>query len=152
MKRMFPMKRIYGALFVALFAVTTSAQWMDDTPAFHTGPPPKGEKLAPILRPDQVTGQGVQYPYQKHAYVLASKVDKVIYQQPCYCHCDKGHGHTSLRTCFESIHGAHCGICLKEAVYTYQQSKKGKTAAQIRQGIMNKDYENVNLETSSAIQ
>ena len=152
MKRMFFMKRIHSALFVALFAVTTSAQWMDDMPAFHTAPPAKGEKLAPILRPDQVTGAGVQYGYQKHTYALAAKADKALYQQPCYCHCDKGHGHTSLRSCFESVHGAHCGICLKEAVYTYQQSKKGKTAAQIRQGIMNKDYENVDLEASQKIQ
>ena len=152
MKRMFFMKRIYSAVFVALFAVTTSAQWLDDTPAFHAAPPAKGQKLAPILRPDQVTGPGVQYAYQKNAYALAAKADKAIYQQPCYCHCDKGHGHTSLRSCFESIHGAHCGICLKEAVYTYQQSKKGKTAAQIRQGIMSKAYEKVDLESANKIQ
>ena|SRR5437868_3064273 len=145
------MKRIWSALFVALFAVSMSAQWLDDTPAFHSAPPAKGEKLAPILTPDKVTGAGVQYGYQRHAYALAAKVDKALYQQPCYCHCDKGHGHTSLRSCFESVHGANCGICLKEAYYTYQQNKKGKTAAQIRQGIMNKDYENVNLETADQI-
>lgn len=149
------MKRIIlrtaTALFVALFAVSMSAQWVDDTPAFHSAPPAKGEKLPPILRPDQVTGSGVQYDYQRHAYLLAAKADKALYQQPCYCHCDKGHGHTSLRSCFESAHGANCGICLKEAYYTYQQTKKGKSAAQIRQGIMNKDYENVNLETAAKI-
>jgi len=145
------MKRMWSAVFVALFAVSMSAQWADDTPAFHANPPAKGEKLPPVLTPDKVTGPGVDYAFQKHAYAVAAKADKVLYQQPCYCHCDKGHGHTSLRSCFESIHGAHCGICMKEAFYSYQQNKKGKNAAQIRQGIMNKDYENVDLEASSAV-
>ncbi|HSE50485.1 MAG TPA: CYCXC family (seleno)protein [Terriglobales bacterium] len=144
------MKRVLSAAFVALFAVTMSAQWLD-TPAFHSGPPPKGEKLPAILAPAQVTGPGVDYPFQKHSYRLASRVDKVLYQQPCYCHCDKGHGHTSLRSCFESMHGAHCGICMQEAVYAYQQTKKGKTAAQIRQGIMAGDYKNVDLKASATL-
>src|SRR4051812_28410111 len=142
------MKRIFSAVFVALFTVTLSAQWLD-TPAFHPEPPAAGAKLPAILAADKVTGAGVEYPFQKHTYRLASRVDKVLYQQPCYCHCDKGHGHTSLRSCFESMHGAHCGICMKEAVYAYQQTKKGKTATQIRQGIMAKDYENVDLEASA---
>jgi hypothetical protein len=144
------MKRMLSAVFVALFTVTLSAQWLD-TPAFHSGPPAKGEKLPAILTPDQVSGPGVDYAFQKHSYRLAARVSKVIYQQPCYCHCDKGHGHTSLRTCFESMHGAHCGICMKEAVYAYQQTKKGKTATQIRQGIMNREYDNVDLEASTTI-
>ena len=143
------MKRMLSALFVALITVTMSAQWVEDTPAFHNAPPAKGEKLAPILRPDQLEGASGQYPFQKHSYALASKVDKLLYQQPCYCHCDKGHGHTSLRSCFESAHGANCGICMKEAFYTYEQSKKGRTAAQIRQGIMSKDYDNVDLENAA---
>jgi hypothetical protein len=145
------MKRILSALFVALMTVTLSAQWVEDTPAFHSAPPPKSEKLAPILAPDQLTGASAQYPYQKHSYVLASKVDKALYQQPCYCHCDKGHGHTSLRSCFESAHGANCGICMKEAVYTYVESKKGRSAAQIRQGIMAHDYNDIDLENSAEI-
>ncbi|HTK95471.1 MAG TPA: PCYCGC motif-containing (lipo)protein [Terriglobales bacterium] len=143
------MKRMLSALFVALITVTMSAQWVEDTPAFHNAPPAKGEKLAPILRPDQLEGASGQYPFQKHSYALASKVDKLLYQQPCYCHCDKGHGHTSLRSCFESAHGANCGICMKEAFYTYEQSKKGRTAAQIRQGIMSKDYDNIDLENAA---
>jgi len=151
MQRMVLMKRIYSAVFVALFAVTTSAQWMEETPAFHSGPPAKGEKLAAILRPDQVNGQGIAA-QQRHTYLLASRVDKVIYQQPCYCHCDKGHGHTSLRSCFESMHGAYCNVCMAEAVYTYQQNKKGKTAAEIRSGIVNQDYRNVDLATADKIQ
>src|SRR3954462_13661965 len=148
MKRM--IIRAASVVFVALFAVSMSAQWVDDTPAFHSAPPARGEKLAAILRPDQVSGSGIGE-QQKHVYLLASRADKALYQQPCYCHCDKGHGHTSLRSCFESMHGAYCNICMKEAVYAYQQTKKGKTATQIRQGIMAKDYENVDLEASASI-
>jgi hypothetical protein len=144
------MKRILSAAMVALFTVTLSAQWLD-TPAFHSGPPPKGATLPGILAPDKVRGEGVVYPYQKHSYVLASRVDKVLYQQPCYCHCDKGHGHTSLRSCFESMHGAFCGICMKEAVYAYQETKKGKNASQIRLGIMKRDWEQVDMAASTQL-
>ncbi len=144
-------KRILTALFIALVTVTMAAQWTDDTPAFHTAPPAKGEKLAPIMSPAKLEGASAQYPFQKHAYELAAKVDKVLYQQPCYCHCDKAHGHTSLRSCFETQHGANCGVCMKEAYYSYVQNKAGKKASEIRQGIMNGDYNQIDLESADQI-
>jgi len=66
-------------------------------------------------------------------------------QQPCYCHCDRSQGHGSLLDCFASKHGAGCNICINEDFYSYEQSKKGKTAAQIRAGIIRGDWQSVDL-------
>ena len=75
------------------------------------------------------------------------KVSAVLYQLPCYCHCDRALGHTSLRSCFEGLHGAECSTCAKEGFYAYQQTKLGKTPAQIRDAIMNHHaYESIDLE------
>ncbi len=65
---------------------------------------------------------------------------------PCYCYCDRGHGHTSLRSCFESAHGANCGTCMQEALYTYQQSKKGWSTKMIRDSIMRGDFKLLDLQ------
>jgi len=71
--------------------------------------------------------------------------EKVLYQQPCYCHCDRSQGHTSLLDCFASKHGSGCGVCMREAIYSYEQSHKGKTAAQIRAGIERGEWQQVDM-------
>jgi hypothetical protein len=119
-------------------------------PAYNAGPPPKGTKLPAILAKDQLWGEDAQYPYQTHAYDLASKIPTVLHQQPCYCYCDRM-GHNSLHSCFESTHGARCSTCLKELYYSYQQHKAGKTAAQIRAGIIKGDWKQIDLESAAAI-
>ena len=132
------------ALVVAL-AVIAFAQG-DHVPAYNSRPPSAGE-LLPILPPDQRVGENFRYPYQVHAYELASKVPGVISQLPCYCYCERI-GHKSLHTCFESNHGARCGICMKEVYYAYQQTKLKKTPAQIRDGIIKGQWESVDLEAA----
>jgi len=146
-----------GLLLVALFLVTlvVSAPWAISqqdagVPAYNAGPPPKGTKLPAILTRDQLWGDNAQYPYQIHAYELAARIPAVLHQQPCYCYCDRM-GHNSLHSCFENTHGAHCDICLKELYYSYQQHQKGMTAAQIRKGIIQGEWRQVDLETASSI-
>lgn len=78
-----------------------------------------------------------------NTYLLAGRVRKVLYQQPCYCHCDRHSGHSSLLDCFVSRHGSGCGVCLKEALYSYEQTRKGRTPAQIREGIIRGDWQKV---------
>ena len=90
-----------------------------DVPAHHTAPPAKGAKLPPILPAPERWGPSFKHPVQVRAYEVAEKIPNVIYQQPCYCHCDRSVGHTSLHSCFESTHGAHCDACMKEAFYAY---------------------------------
>lgn len=120
-------------------------------PHFNAAPPPKSAKLPAILTKDQLWGENAQFPYQTHAYELAAKIPNVIYQQPCYCYCDRGMGHSSLHSCFSGTHGALCGTCLKELYYAYTMHKQGKTARQIRAGIIKGDWKLVDLEAAATI-
>ena len=79
----------------------------------------------------------------KNSYALAARVKKVLYQQPCYCHCDRSVGHGSLLDCFTSKHGSMCNVCMGEALYSYEQTKKGKTPAQIRDGIEKGEWKQI---------
>jgi hypothetical protein len=135
-----------------LLTLTVSAPWATSqqegaVPAYNASPPAKGTKLAPILGREQLWAENAQYPYQTHAYDLAAKIPAVLHQQPCYCYCDRM-GHKSLHTCFENTHGARCDICLRELYYSYSQHQKGKTASQIRKGIMQGEWRQVDLETA----
>jgi len=154
-------KLIHRALTLALlFAVTLTmtSLWaapQDEEegtgiPAYNAGPPHKGAKLPAILTKDQLWGADAQYPYQTHAYELAAKIPVVLHQQPCYCYCDRI-GHNSLHSCYEGTHGARCTICLKELYYSYQQHKAGKTATQIRAGIMKGEWKQIDLDTAASI-
>jgi hypothetical protein len=154
------LKRGLSAALIFLFTFALSTPWavsqqenQENTgvPAYHAGPPPKGAKLPPILTQEQLWGANAQYPFQAHAYKLASRISTVLYQQPCFCYCQRM-GHTSLRTCFESAHAAECSTCLKELYYVYLEHKKGRTAKQIRAGIIRGDWNQIDLQTASAIE
>jgi hypothetical protein len=107
-------------------------------PAFH-GEPPK-DTLPPTMEPSLFPDIVVF-----NAYTVAGRVKKVLYQEPCYCHCDRSQGHGSLLDCFASKHGSGCDICMKEAFYSYEQTRKGRTPAQIREGIMPGEWQKVNV-------
>ena len=148
-------KRVLASIFVFLVTLTVTAQWAvtqeeGGVPAYNAGPPAKGTKLPPILSKDNLWADNAQYAYQTHAYELAAKIPNVIHQQPCYCYCDRM-GHNSLHSCFEGSHGAQCSTCLKELYYAYAQTKKGKTPAQIRQGIIKGEWKQVDLEASATM-
>jgi hypothetical protein len=136
-------------LFVVTFAV--SSPWASSqegsVPAYNAVPPPKGKKLPPILSREELWGENARYPFQTHAYELAAKIPAVLHQQPCYCYCDRM-GHNSLHSCFENTHGAQCDVCLKELYYAYAENKKGKTARQIRQGIIKGEWKQINLQSA----
>lgn len=140
--------------FVLLLIMVVSAPWAAsdavEVPAYHAGPPAQGAKLPPLLDKYQLWGANDQYPYQAHAYELAAKIHRVLYQQPCYCYCDRT-GHKSLRSCFEGTHGAECSTCLKELYYTYLMTKRHKTAAQIRKGIIAGEWMQVDLQSAASI-
>lgn len=110
----------------------------EPVPAFHAAPPT--ESLPRTMEASLFTDKLVF-----NAYVVAGRVKKVLYQEPCYCHCDKSQGHRSLLDCFLSRHGSGCDICMKEAFYSYEQTRKGKTPAEIREGIVRGDWQKVDL-------
>jgi hypothetical protein len=146
------MRRFLSLTFIALVAIGSSAQFSPfDIPAYHPAPPLKGERLPPILSGKDLTGPSFKYPFQVKAYRLAAKIPTVLYQQPCFCYCDRSVGHTSLHSCFESTHGAHCAACMKEAIYTYQMHKKGKSASRIREGIILREWEKIDLDKVGSI-
>ena len=150
-------EQVLLSLFLVLVALSLSAQWnyqeseeVGGIPAYHAAPPKKGEKLPPILPKEALLGPEFQYPFQAHAYELAAKIPRVIYQQPCYCYCDRM-GHKSLHSCYEGTHAAECGACLKELYYSYLRHKKGESARQIRKGIIAGEWKQVDLRTAAAI-
>ena len=139
------------AATVLLSAATaiSYAQWSnpaDEIPAYHTSAPLKVTTLPPILAGTKLTGENFRYPWQKHVYEQAAKVSSVLYQLPCNCRCDRALGHTSLRSCFEGLHGTECSTCAKEAFFAYSQTKLGKTPAEIRAAIARHEYESIDLE------
>jgi hypothetical protein len=136
------------ALAVTMFAQTDTKQ----VPAYHQVPPSKTEKLPAILPASERGAPAFQRDYQDHAYELAAKIPKVIYQLPCYCYCDRSVGHKSLHSCYESAHAAHCAACMKELYFAYEETKKGKTPAQIRAAIIKGDWEKIDLNTAAQIQ
>ncbi len=150
------MKRLISVLCITLAAIMTSpAQYMGralDVPAYHDTGYAKGDIIPPIMAPDQLTYPETKYrPVQVHAYELAAKIPQVIYQQPCYCYCDRGHGHKSLRSCFESEHGGNCAVCMKEVYYSYQMTQQKKTPEQIRMGVVSGEWQQIDLEKAVSI-
>lgn len=55
-------------------------------------------------------------------------------------------GHTRLHSCFEGTHGVECSTCMKEGVYAYQQTRLGRSPAQIRAGIERGEWMNIDLK------
>ena len=144
------MKRILGCLALGLATIVASDQWSnpaDDIPAYNAAPASK--PLPPPLSGAQLSGPYFDHHYQVVVYQMAAKIPQVLYQQPCYCRCDRAMGHNSLYSCFQDTHGAVCSTCLREAVYSYQQTKKGRTPAQIRAGIERGDWQNIDLEAAA---
>ena len=126
--------------FVPVTATSGSSQESgaqdNSIPAYHAQAPKR--ELPETLNPENFTDRLV-----KNAYAVAAKIRKTLYQQPCYCHCDRSKGHTSLLDCFASEHGSGCGTCIYEDLYVYEQVHKDKTAAQIREGIIKGDWKSV---------
>jgi hypothetical protein len=94
--------------------------------AFHTKPP-EGP-LPATLDPAQFQDNKAAFV----VYSIAAKIPKLLYQEPCYCFCDRNLGHESLLDCFTSRHGVGCHLCQRGIIFSYEQSKLGKTPAEIR--------------------
>ena len=109
-----------------------------EVPAHHEAPPagPMPATLDPKSFPDALN---------QNIYALAAKEKKILYQQPCYCHCDREVGHKSLLDCYVDRHASVCATCKMEAVFAYEEWRKGKSAAEIRQEIIAGKWRTVDL-------
>jgi Protein of unknown function with PCYCGC motif len=145
-------KRFWWTLSLALICVVAQAQWTDaavDIPPFHAAPPARDAVLLPILHGKDLTGINFQLAWQVKVYQDAAKISSVLYQLPCYCGCDRDMGHTSLRSCFEGLHGAECGTCAREGFYAYEMTRKGWKPSQIRAGIERGEWQKIDLATAA---
>jgi hypothetical protein len=134
----------------AVFAATNAGATQMQMPMDMSGPADGGipSYHAYALKPPfPVTMDPKQFPeaLNRNVYALAAKIKPVLYQQPCYCYCDRHAGHKSLLDCYVTKHGTECDICQKEAVLAYQLTRKGKTPEQIRAAIIQGDWKSVNL-------
>jgi hypothetical protein len=142
MKSRWPLSLVIFALTVVSYA-----QWSnpaDDIPAYHPAAPLKVGALPPIY--SKLTGENFRFHWQVLVYQEAIKIGSILYQLPCYCRCDRSLGHTSLRSCYEGVHGTECSTCAKEAFLAYQMNRQGKSVAEIRAAINRHEYEKIVLE------
>src|SRR5688500_5987113 len=96
-------------------------------PAYYTTAPDPG-MLQPTLSPDLFTGD------KRLAYQAAKDTPQILAQLPCYCGFDRRKGGKCVHSCFESEHGAYCGICIGEALMAYgvhREVNVGQTRKQI---------------------
>ncbi len=98
-------------------------------PAYYASEPDKTQ-LRATLSPELFTGN------KKLAYQAAKEIPQTLAQLPCYCHCDRGHNHKSLHSCFESEHGENCGICIGEALMAHNLHKQGLAVSEIRKRVI----------------
>jgi len=133
-----------GLVLVPQRAASSSPQDANSPQSATAEPVPTHHEQAPQgVLPATMSPELFTDPVVQNAYTVAAKIKKTLYQEPCYCHCDRSQGHGSLLDCFASKHGAGCNICIYEDFYSYEQSRKGKTAAQIRAGIIKGDWQSV---------
>jgi hypothetical protein len=112
-------------------------------PPYHSELPkgPLPPTLDPKIFPD---------PLNQKVYGLAAKEKGILYQQPCYCGCDREAAHhQSLLDCYRDRHASICAACKMEAVFAYQEYRKGKSAVQIRQEIIAGKWRSVDLSPYS---
>jgi hypothetical protein len=112
-------------------------------PAYHDHAPkgPLPKTLDPKMFADPLT---------RNVYAIAAKEKKILYQLPCYCGCDReAVHHKSLLDCYCDNHASFCATCRMEAVFAYQEYRKGKTAAQIREDIIAGKWRNIDLSPYS---
>lgn len=132
-------KRFLLTATAAMFA------WSAIAPAGLAGDDPVPPVQPSVPLPQTLSPDKFDHPILKRAYEAAGRNRATVAQLPCYCWCSRM-GHRSLLDCFASNHGANCDICIKEVLLADQMAKNGKTAAQIRQAVIHKDWEKLQLK------
>lgn len=68
----------------------------------------------------------------REGYKTAAEIPEVLAGLACYCGCDRSAGHRYLLDCFTDDHGAHCHICLHEALDAHALFMTGTPPDEIR--------------------
>lgn len=136
---------VWGA--VVARAQNSQAASTDAATAGKPAVPPYHASAQHVVLPATLDPAQFQEEESRNIYALAAKIKRVLYQEPCYCGCDKEVGHKSLLDCYTDRHGSFCDVCKKEAVYSYNQTRKGQTPAQIRKEIIDGDWASTDLSS-----
>jgi Protein of unknown function with PCYCGC motif len=108
--------------------------------AYHREPPSKD--IPKTLDPAEFQDNKAAFA----AYSIAAKIPELLFQEPCYCMCDKFQGHTSLLDCYVARHGMVCHICQMEVLFINEQHNLGESAAEIRQALEEGTYSRLGLD------
>jgi len=108
--------------------------------AYHDHPP--SEPLPKTLEPPAFSSS----PKAHVAYCLASRVRDVLYQEPCFCHCNRFADHKSLLDCYTQDHGLTCYACQAEAIFCFEKHSKGFTPEEIRKALYRDEWRSLNLD------
>lgn len=130
----------------ALRSVSRTAM-LAKVPAYYEQPP--GD-LPAVLGPQWFTDSETRASYE-----AASSNRPLFSQLPCYCYCDRSAGHKSLLSCFTDAHGSQCSICRREALFAASESRRGRSAARIRdeiiRGLWTQYDESLDLKKTAAM-
>lgn len=122
-------------LGVAALAAVAGGFWFTQPTAQPVAPATGAlVETRPVLTPALFSGKA------KLAYQYAAEIPKVIDSQFCYCYCKRNNNHKTLLTCFTTMHGSKCDICMDEVIYAYELYQQGKTLDEIVVAVDKKFY------------
>jgi len=108
--------------------------------AYHETPPTR--PLPKTRRPPSFR----RNPPGHVAYCLARRIPGLLYQEPCFCHCNRFANHKSLLDCYVEDHGMACYTCQAEVIFCYEQSLRGRNAVEIREELYQDEWKKLSLE------
>jgi hypothetical protein len=120
-----------GALMLVGCSSPEPSPQVTQAPALQSAP-----AAADAVRPNKVLDPtGFSDPQVRRAYEAAKKYAHVLESIYCYCRCKENIGHRALVECFESDHGAHCDVCMTEAITVARMTEQGRTPQEIQKAI-----------------
>lgn len=126
--------RWLGALLVLACASPEPEPPAAQSPASQAAP--ALQSPADATRPNKVLDpSNFSDPQVRRAYAAARQYAHVLESIYCYCRCKENIGHRALVECFESDHGAHCDVCMTEAITAARMTEQGKTPQEIQKAI-----------------
>lgn len=138
-------------LLVVLALIAMTACTSDNPTATQTAPDPDQPPVPAHFQnegdaqplPETMDAKLFSDPRLARVYEIAKRIPEVLAQQPCYCYCDRGHGHRSLLDCQRDNHSAGCTVCRKEVLLADRLTRMGLSAKEIRASIIRGDWKNV---------
>lgn len=98
----------------------------------------------PLLAPTLPASDFPDNPVAQHAYATAAKIEPLLNQLPSECSKNQT-AQATLLDCFQNRQAAQCRACQREDYYAYKERRAGKSARQIRKGILRGAWKTVQL-------